>query len=68
MITNAQLRTELFTDTASSKTLAYDAIKALCSGKFQRTQTQRYIRSEIIDLLVTKRLLAIAAKKNKGKK
>ncbi|EJN40120.1 glycosyl/glycerophosphate transferase, teichoic acid biosynthesis [Pseudomonas sp. GM84] len=57
------LRSELFTDTQDSLSLAHDALVKLWKGAFTPSQPQLYLRKELKEFYTTKRQLAIAKKK-----
>ncbi|UVL68189.1 CDP-glycerol glycerophosphotransferase family protein [Pseudomonas sp. B21-031] len=57
------LRSDLFTPTNDSLSLAHDALVQLWKGKYTPSQPQIYVRKELKEFYTTKRQLAIAKKK-----
>lgn len=58
-----KLRSHLFTDTQNSLSLAHNALVQLWKGQYNLNQPQSYVRKELREHYKTKRLLAIAKKK-----
>lgn len=62
------LKAELFTKTTTATENARQALMNLWEGKYEQSQTQKYIRTELKELFKTKRQLSIATKKLKDTK